>query len=62
MANVRVRISVESGEDYDTTKVYYFSVGKTDSKLPSDVILDIIEKGMKEEMKDKFGVTVEGEE
>ena len=62
MANVRVRISVETEEDYDITKIYNFSVGKPDSKFPSRTMLDIIEKGMKEELKDKFGVTVEGEE
>jgi hypothetical protein len=59
MANFRVRIIVEQTFDIENDGEcyvdYYCSVGKKNAKIPSSVLLDIVEAGMKKEVKDKLG-------
>ena len=59
MANFKVKIMVEEMDDIDKDmgcySDYYCSVGKKNAKIPPSVLLDIVEAGMKKEVKDKLG-------
>lgn len=58
MANVQVKIMVgkKSNNDFECEKEYNFSIGKKDSKMPAETILNIIEDAMFERLKDSLGV------
>lgn len=61
MANICVKIMVgkNPNDNFDCGREYTFSVGREDEKMPSDTMLNIIEKSMFKKIEDTFGVIIE---